>query len=173
VVLRDSETARVVWSVAPGHTPRQLMWSADGRRLLVLSSRSARTYSATGSRLSSLALPPGLTAGDGALSPDGRALALVLGGREVVIAGTGSSTSTTRQVLAGAGVKAVSWSPDGHWLLVSWPAANQWVFVRVAGAPRVAAVSRIAQQFSSSGAAGGRGFPQLDGWCCTVRGSAG
>jgi hypothetical protein len=75
-----------------------------------------------------------------------------------------------RQLLAGGGVGAVSWSPDGRWLLVAWPAADQWVFVRVAGAPRMAAVSRIAQQFSSKGLA--KPFPQLEGWCCTVRGSA-
>jgi hypothetical protein len=45
------------------------------------------------------------------------------------------------------------------------------VFVRAAGAPRVAAVSRIAQQFSPGGSA--RAFPQLEGWCCTVQGSSG
>jgi hypothetical protein len=76
-----------------------------------------------------------------------------------------------RQLLAGAGVHAVSWSPDGRWLLVHWPAADQWVFLRVAGAPRVAAVSRIAQQFSSR--RGTRSFPRLEGWCCAVRGPGG
>ena len=96
----------------------------------------------------------------------------MLGGREVVVAGAGSPTSEMRQVLAGAGVRAISWSPDGRWLLVSWPAANQWVFVRVTGAPRVAAVSRIAQQFSS-GTRAARSFPQIEGWCCTAEGPAG
>ena len=91
----------------------------------------------------------------------------MLGGREVVV-GTGGSL---RQALAGPGVTAVSWSPDGRWLLVTWPAANQWVFVRVVGAPRIEAVSRISDQFSSGGVP--RAFPQLDGWCCTAQGSAG
>jgi hypothetical protein len=73
----------------------------------------------------------------------------------------------------------VSWSPNGKWVLVSWPAADQWVFVRAVGSPRVAAVARIAQQFSgnaaatsSAGSAAAR-FPQLEGWCCTVQGPAG
>ena len=170
VVVRDAGGGRIVWSASPGMRPQELMWSADGRRLLVLSARQARIYSANGARVSTLALPRGDTATDAALSPDGRKLALVLGGREVAVAGARAPAPTIRQVLAGPGVRAVSWSPDGRWLLVSWPAANQWVFVRVAGVPRVAAVSRIAQQFSSGG---GRGFPQIEGWCCTARGQAG
>lgn len=165
VVVRDGDTGRVLWSTVPGPRPFVLVWSADGGRLLVLSPRQARTYSGSGALISRIALPAG--ASDGALSPDGRRLALVLGGREVVVGREGS----LRQVLAGPGVKAVNWSPDGRWLLVTWPAANQWVFVRVAGAPRIEAVSRISQQFSSGGAA--RAFPELDGWCCTARGSAG
>jgi hypothetical protein len=165
VVVRDGDTGRALWSTAPGPRPFELMWSADGGRLLVLSSRQARTYSAAGALISQVALPGVVS--DGALSPDGRKLALVLGGREVAV----RSGGLFRQVLAGPGVKAVSWSPDGRWLLVTWPAANQWVFVRVAGTPRIEAVSRIAQQFSSAGAA--HAFPELDGWCCTVRGAAG
>ena len=165
VVVRDGNTGAVVWSTAPGPRPFELMWSDDGRRLLVLSRLQARTYAAGGAVASTFALPA--AASDGALSPDGRSLALVLGGREVVVGSGGS----LRQALAGPGVTAVSWSPDGRWLLVSWPAANQWVFVRVAGAPRIEAVSRISEQFSSGGAP--RAFPHLEGWCCTAQGSAG
>jgi hypothetical protein len=165
VVVRDGDTGRILWSTPPGPKPFELTWSADGRRLLVLSAHQARTYSASGALISRLALPG--AASDGALSTDGRKLALVLGGREVVVGRGGA----LRQVLAGAGVKTVSWSPDARWLLVTWPAANQWVFVRVAGAPRIEAVSRISQQFSSGG--GALAFPELDGWCCAVTGAAG
>lgn len=170
LVVRDADTGRIGWSSNLGLEPRELMWSADGRRLLVLSARAARTYAADGHVISTIALPPRSSASDGALSPDGRQVALVLGGNEVVVAPTGSSAPAMRQLLAGRGVGQVSWSPDSRWVLVSWPAANQWVFVRVAGAPRVAAVSRIVQQFSSGAA---RGFPQLEGWCCTARGQPG
>jgi hypothetical protein len=69
--------------------------------------------------------------------------------------------------LAGPGLGQVLWSPDGRWLLVSWPAADQLVFIGVTGATRIAAVSHIAQHFSSGGRASG--FPQLDGWCCQAR----
>jgi hypothetical protein len=76
-----------------------------------------------------------------------------------------------RQLLAGAGLREVSWSPNGKWVVISWPAADQWVFVRAVGSPRVAAVGRIAQQFSAG--ASPKAFPQLEGWCCTVQGPAG
>ena len=156
LVVRDADTGRVVWSAWLGTGPRELMWSADGRRLVAVTAHSVRTYTADGASVATLHV----AAGDAALSPDGRSLALVLNRDQVVLDG--------RQLFAGAGVRAVSWSPDGRWLLVDWPAADQWVFVRVAGSPRVAAVSRIAQQFSARGA-----FPQLEGWCCTARGPAG
>jgi hypothetical protein len=171
LVVRDGDSGLVLWTAAAGPRPRELMWSSDGRRLLVLSSRAARTYTAGGALSATIALPPGSSANDGALSPDGRMLALVLGGDEVVVSSPVSSRPAMRQLLAGSGVREVSWSPNGRWLLVSWPAADQWVFVRVAGAPRVAAVSRIVQQFSAGGSA--TGFPHIEGWCCTAAGPPG
>jgi hypothetical protein len=65
----------------------------------------------------------------------------------------------------------VTWSPNGRWLLVSWPAADQWVFVAVAGgAPRIAAISRIKRQFTPRSPLSA--FPTVDGWCCTAQGPA-
>ena len=133
LVVRDGDTGRILWSTAPGRGRSELMWSADGRRLLVLSSHQARTYSAANGALISTRRAAGRRIGKRRRClPTGGQLALVLGGREVVVIG---AAARLRQVLAGPGVKAVSWSPDGRWLLVTWPAANQWVFVRVAGAP--------------------------------------
>ena len=53
-------------------------------------------------------------------------------------------------------------SPNGRWLLVAWPLADQWVYLRpgAAGARRVLAAASVSTRF------GGRGFPQLSGWCC-------
>ncbi len=48
-------------------------------------------------------------------------------------------------------------SPDGRWLLVTWPTADQWVFVRP-GTRKIVGVSRISSQFG--------GFPRVEGWCC-------
>jgi hypothetical protein len=57
-------------------------------------------------------------------------------------------------------------SPDGRWLLVGWPAADQWVFVRKDGSG-LRAVANVSAQFRS------RAFPHVEGWCCARRGSDG
>ena len=53
-------------------------------------------------------------------------------------------------------------SPSGRWLLVAWPLADQWVFLRpgATGARRVLAAPGVTRRIGS------RGFPQLSGWCC-------
>jgi hypothetical protein len=66
-----------------------------------------------------------------------------------------------RTVFRGTGAfRDVARSPDGRWLLVTWPTADQFVFVRV-GRPRtIVASSAITEQF------GGGAFPRIAGWCC-------
>lgn len=169
--VRDADTGRVLWSDSPPAAIHQLLWSATGGRLVAISQMRVFIYGAGGGLSAETGLPGGAPATDAALSPDGRKLALTVGGgasNQVVLEDL--AHQTFRRVLAGAGLTQVAWSPDGRWLLVSWPAANQLVFVRVAGQPRIEAAGRIAQQL----AAGGRhGFPQLGGWCCTAGGAAG
>jgi hypothetical protein len=66
-----------------------------------------------------------------------------------------------RVVFRGTGVFSdAALSPDGRWVLVAWPTADQFVFVRVAGGRKIAAVSGITGQF------GGGSFPGIAGWCC-------
>jgi dipeptidyl aminopeptidase/acylaminoacyl peptidase len=156
LVVQDADSGQVLWSATVPAGPRKLMWSNDGRRLVVLTAHAVRTYSAGGGMIATLHV----AADDAALSPDGRTLALVVNHDQVIVGG--------RQLFAGAGVQTIGWSPDGLWLLVPLPAANQWVFVRARGTPHVAAVSRITQQLSAGGS-----FPELEGWCCTATGPAG
>ncbi len=172
IVVRDADTERAIWSTpALAVRPRELLWSSDGRRLVVVTAHAVRTYTPDGVLRATLRLPPVAAAGDAALSPDGRLLALVLAGRQLVIVRAGASSDHVRQLLAVTGLRELSWSPNGRWLLASLPAADQWVFVRALGTPHVAAVARIAQQFSAGSAAAG--FPRLEGWCCTVLGTPG
>ena len=170
LVVRDGDTQQLIWMRRLPARPSELLWSDDGRRLVVVTSHEVLTYSGDGTRGTTLHLPTATT-GDAALSPDGKLVALVLGGRQLVVARAGARNSSVRQLLVVAGLRDVNFSPNGRWLLVGLPAADQWVFVRALGAPRVAAVARIAQQFSSPGAA--RAFPRLEGWCCTIAGSSG
>jgi hypothetical protein len=107
---------------------------------------------------------------DAALAPDGRTLGVIAGqsSQDVELAALGAGILHPRRVFAGAGLASLAWSPNGRWLLVSWPAANQWVFVRVGRTPRILAVSRIRAQF---GVHGSGALPRLDGWCCTAAGT--
>jgi len=72
----------------------------------------------------------------------------VLAGGRVVFRGTGIFDQAER-------------SPDGRWLLVTWPTADQWVFVRTEGRRRIVGVSRISAQFG--------GDPRIASWCCRTR----
>ncbi len=64
-----------------------------------------------------------------------------------------------RTLFNGTGVfQELEWSPDGTWLLVTWPTADQWIFVRTTGARRIRAVANVSEQFRS------RAFPEVQGW---------
>jgi tricorn protease-like protein len=167
LILRGADSGGRVWARSAGSGVRKLQWSGDGHVLLAAARGGVALYGAGGSRVWAAEAPSGAPLLDAAISPDGRNVALVFGGSrpEVLVEAT-SGHRVPRRVLSGVGLRQVLWSPDARWLLVSWPAANQWVFIRVAGRVRIAAVSHIAQQFSRGGAS--RAFPQLEGWCCTA-----
>jgi hypothetical protein len=156
VVVRDADTGAIAWSRGMGSAPRRLGWSADGRRLLVLTRGGAVVFDGAGQAILRITGKPGLR--DGSLSPDDQALALLDASGLTVT----NLEGHTRSVFSGVGLGQLAWSPDGRWLLVTWPAANQWIFIHATGRPRIIAVSRIAQQFNS--------FPALEGWCCTAGG---
>jgi len=79
-----------------------------------------------------------------AIRKQGGQSTVVVGGR-VAFRGTGSFDQAVR-------------SPDGRWLLVTWPTADQWVFVGPGSRRRIVGASRISVQFG--------GFPRVQGWCC-------
>ncbi len=176
LVIRDGDSGQTLWTAVAPARPEALSWSANGSRLLLTSLHVATVYTAAGAVAARLTEPAATPLLDGALSPDGHRLALVRGGAgsDVVLT---SGHGAPQRVLSGTRLGQLAFSPDGDWLLVSWPAADQWVFTRVAGKPRIAAVSRIAERFAigtgATGSARASGFPQLDGWCCTVQGTAG
>jgi hypothetical protein len=105
--------------------------------------RSVVVDADTGRRLPASAAP------DAVIRTRGAASEVVARGK-IVFRGTGEFQDVAR-------------SPDGRWLLVTWPTADQWVFVRTAGQRRIEAVSGITRQF------GGGTFPRITGWCCALR----
>jgi hypothetical protein len=177
IVVRDADSGHVLWRTR-ARSVRTLQWSENGDRLLALTPTAARIYGGTGHLLAKAKAPPYVRLLQGSLSPNGRSLALVRGGmtQDVAVVDLASSGPAARSVLSGAGISQVMWAPDNHWLLVSWQAADQWVFLRVGGSPRVAAVSHINQQFGAGSSRSGSTRPQapkLEGWCCTASGSPG
>jgi hypothetical protein len=134
----DRLLRRNIALVAPAWLP------GDGFRL-AYTDRGGRTVvvnAETGRVLRTTAAP----APDAAIRQRGAASEVVAGGR-VVFRGTGEFRDVAR-------------SPDGRWLLVTWPTADQWVFVRTDGRRKIEAVSGITRQF------GGGSFPRIAGWCC-------
>lgn len=115
---------------------------------------------------------PVATAGgveDRALSPDGERVARLehVGASDRLLVtdrgGGGSVLFSARGRLTGP-----TWSPDGRWLLVGWPAADQWLFIDTAHPRRVIAFDRISEQFEPGGA-GPASFPSVSGWILPQR----
>ncbi|MDQ3859733.1 MAG: hypothetical protein M3327_15030, partial [Actinomycetota bacterium] len=162
----DVDTRRELWRTRRGPPVLTLEWSGDGTELLVVTRRRLRTFRAPGERRLDLWAPlPIVTA---AFAPRGRALAYAVAGR-----GRGESRvfvydgRFSREVFSGGGAFGdLEWSPDARWLLVTWPSADQWLFLRMPRVRRIVAVSNIGREFDPGGG-GSRASPaQLRGWCC-------
>jgi len=161
VRVQDVESGRLVWRArrAGGRSPiRALEWSSDGNRLLVLQPYGLRIYETPG-RVMGRDDPSDATQdADAAFRPRSRETAVIrLEGSQSTV----FQLATGTPVFSGTGTfDQVAWSPNGRWLLVTWPTADQWVFVRVDGKRSIRAGSNISEQFRS------RTFPRVEGWCC-------
>lgn len=170
IIVRDADSGQVAWSRRTSPAPRLLEWSSNGARLLVLTRTAALVFDGDGHQLARLPATGEQPELDGALSPDGRQLAL-LSEHDVTLTNLSQPGAIQRRVFSGAGLRELTWSPDGRWLLVGWPAADQWVFIHATGRPQIIAISKIAEQFNSPGAI--PAFPATEGWCCTSEGGPG
>jgi hypothetical protein len=66
-------------------------------------------------------------------------------------------------VFSGAGrIDGLAFAPNGRWLAVGWPSADQLVFVRLGRTPKLEAFSNLARQFDPGTPA--PRFPDLAGW---------
>jgi hypothetical protein len=142
VWVLQPDARRLLFRTVRGPQPTKLVWSRDGSRLLVLRRRALDVYDVGGRRTTHLT--------------GHFADAAFVGGRVVVL--TPHAVELGGHVLfrTSGTLRQVVPSPDGRWLLVTWPEADQWLFVRVAPGHRVTAVGNIAEQL-------GGGFA-VDGW---------
>jgi hypothetical protein len=164
IVLRTAD-GKLLWRTGIPTTPASLEWSTDGAYLAVTApgkvvvldarGRIRRTVSMLGSQLRQAAFRPGT-----------HELAVVVRtpARSEVRLVDVDRPGQARLLFAGPGTFGdVVWSPERGWLLVNWPAANQWVFIN---GRRVHAVANIRQQFPRSDGLG----PMLElagRWCCS------
>lgn len=145
-------------------SPRELLWSKDGTRLVALSAREISVFNRNGRALGSIKLARDAVAA--AFVPGSHRLAVILTGARsnAVSFDVDRRSAPPQEIFTGAGrFGSLAYSPDGHWLLLTWPTANQWLFIRSQN-QRIAAVSAIASQFSPG--SWRVAFPTLDGWCC-------
>jgi hypothetical protein len=169
VVLIDADSERVLWRTNAYTQPvRSLEWSADGERLLVVGGDFATIQDDEGG--SYLKGPIATSVRHAAISADGTEIAVVSAGKHGTELSLYSDTAPVERLYASgrknpdARFGAPVFSPDGGWVLLPWPEADQWLFVNMRD-ERVTAVADIARQFGAGGDANA-GFPKVVGWCC-------
>lgn len=153
-----------------GPVPRELWWSADGRRLSAVSERSVRTYTARGRLLRQARLPRGLRASGSALAPGGRRLALIAaapGARsdELLLVRTDRAAPPKRRLGGFGPLEGLTWSIDGRVLVTGLPQADQWLFLRLRGKGGLVSVKGISSKFRGGRPASSGAFPRPAGWC--------
>ena len=157
VLLRQVDTGRMLWRTSIPVYGR-LLWSSDGRRLAVVAPSRIVVLDENGKRVRWVSTLTGRLLG-AAFEPGTHRLAVQarFAHRSEVELIDLDHPGHGRLLFAGPGdFGDIAWSPDGAWLLVNWPTANQWVFLH---GSRVRAVANVAQQL-------GQELELTDSWCC-------
>ncbi len=165
VVAVDSRQRQ--WRSPPMPGVAELAWSPGGRRLLAVGRREVVLFDGSGRRLASRPVPAGVSVRDAHWAPSGEEIALVRrrAGRSEVVLLDAAHGLRARVPFKGPGkFGALAWSPSGGRLLVGWPEADQWLFLRPRGGGRLSAVANIARQFEPG--ADDPAFPRAVEWCC-------
>jgi hypothetical protein len=162
VHVTDSE-GEERWSTEPGAPPAKLLWSSDGRFLLVVTTGARHPfYGQGGRRAGILRTPAAHSVLDAEFQPGTRRVAYSAfdGERGIVALG-----EERLQRVEGR-ISDLAFSPDGRWLLAGWPEADQLLFLRLPGVRRIVAVDDVRREFDP-GSPGIGEFPWISGWCCS------
>jgi hypothetical protein len=146
---------------------QKLLWTRDGRRLVILSGDGRIDVLLDGQIRQSVG--GGRLVNDIALDPTARQLAFTVyeprSERSRILL-TPLEPGSPRQLTSVAGrLDELAWSPDGRWLLAAWSNADQWLFLRMPDVSRIVTVSNVSREFDP-GATGPGDFPRVAGWCC-------
>jgi hypothetical protein len=154
----NADTGRTLWRVRRAAEPATaIVWSPHGRQLLLVTPRRLHLFHASGVPINARPVSAVTAA---AFAPSGRQLALLRRG-DLLLVDPVRFQARPQRLLVGLGpLDGLMWSPDGRWIQVGWPTADQWLFLRVQGNRKLRAVANVSEQFRS------RSFPRVDGWCC-------
>ncbi len=163
---------RTLWRSGRLDAPSALAWSSSGKRLLVVTRRRLVLFDGSGQRLLSRAVPAGLRVSGVQWRPRGTQIAIVRhdasAGRSELVLAEADDGLRERVLFTGPGSFGTpAWSPGATRLLLPWPDADQWLFLRPARRAGLAAVANIARQFAP-GADHGT-FPRSVQWCCATQ----
>lgn len=171
IELVETDSEKTLWRTVPGEVPTQLVWSEDGKRLLVLGERSLRVLDADGKRLWAIGLPVG-PSGVAFVRKSHRFVMIrfspATGRSDLVLLQAEADPGEARFLYSAPGdFGTLAISPNGNWLLVGWVNADQWLFLRLTAA-KVQAVSNIIEQFGVARPTGplSKAFPKSVSWCC-------
>ena len=175
VRIVEENTPRLLGMTPPGPVPRELWWTADGRRLVAVSAREIRVHGARGRLLRRISLRSGVRATGSALDTAGRRLAVAVeetarrASEVLVYRLDRRGRSAPDRLYAGPGsFEGLTWSIDGRVLVVGLPEADQWLLVRPRAREQLKEVSGIRRKFAGGSRAAARvtaPFPRPAGWC--------
>jgi hypothetical protein len=161
VVTVDADTGRVAWRWRPPAAPLGVEWAPNGRRLLVRAARFLWVLGPDGAVRFELLRPPAAPVADATFARSGVAFVQWADGGSSVwlVPRLVPDGSAARRLFEATGrIDAVDVSPDRRWLLLQWPSADQWLFLRASGRPRVEVAAGIGARLGESST--------LAGWCC-------
>jgi dipeptidyl aminopeptidase/acylaminoacyl peptidase len=173
VRIVEVDSRRVLGTTRRGPAPRELWWTADGRRLVAVSKGEIRVHDARGRLVDSRALPSRLRAAGSAIDRGGRRLAVAArraGGRssEVLLYRLDRDSPPRRLLAVTGSIEGLTWSIDGRVLAFGLPEANQWYMLQPRAGVRLQTVQGIRAKFAGRPRAGrsiAAPFPRLAGWC--------
>jgi hypothetical protein len=154
------------FAVDPGAGPVHVLTYLDGEgEARTVDADTGAAISTTRRDLELLSSPPSGEPTKRATSPDGRYLATLraTGGRDELVLDRHGRGGTRVLFSARGALSGPTWSPDGHWLLVGWPKADQWLFIPTERSGKVVAIDDISEQFDP-GDTGAAAFPRVAGW---------
>jgi dipeptidyl aminopeptidase/acylaminoacyl peptidase len=176
----EVDTPRLLGTTPTGPAPRELWWTADGRRLVAVSSGEIRVHDRRGRMLRRMPLPQGVQATGSALDTAGRRLAVAAEetarrASEVLVyrldrpgRRLDRSRSPDRLYAGPGSIEGLTWSIDGSVLVLGLPEADQWLLVRPRARAPLREVSGIRRKFAGGSSAAARAtapFPRPAGWC--------